>query len=136
MNWKFSYTITYIFIIILASCSGGKFKQADRYEGLKGDNLRVYVRFKDSAVPEELPDNAAVDKMILEAGKERSALLLTSYAKSKMTDTVALREINFYVVRNIPDGKIVFRDYDDKKIEAFVDYNVKEILGKINSNEK
>lgn len=98
-------------LIVLLSC-GKKFGVRDRYEGVKEDVLRVYVR---AGNPQGYDDEEAavhLAKVFSESGRTRADLLISSGGIS--------------VEQGAPrGGTIVFLRCNDDFCEAFLDYRIR-----------
>ena len=111
--------------IFLTSCTGTTVPVDNTWEGIRGNTLRVAV-FQFTADEE---NENKIKENIIEAGKERGALLLVSYASLSMdrtrVSTGSDEILNRAISESIKTGKIIYQEWRESGYTlAFVEFDI------------
>lgn len=135
------FFITLLMIAIAAftqvSCTSGSFRLMDRREGIEKGVLRVYIR--DEAADTDGFDAKKEKKMwetFLTKGKERAIHLILSHIRSLTQDSQKYSIFDDMILKSLNSGVMVFRECTDEYCEAFIDYQVKDLMDSITGTLK
>ena len=124
-------------VIFLITCSTGSFNLSDRREGFDKGILRIYIRddYSDKESGDTKKEKAIWDELFAK-GKDRAIHLIISYIRSRTADTQKYASFDDKILLSLEKGNMVFKDCNDEYCEAFIDYQVKDLLESIESGIK
>jgi len=129
--------LTIIMLILLHSaCSKNDSLRVERWEGLKGGTLRVYVRIDLLKIEDEKNLEKKTMDMLLAEGRKRAILLLVSHIRIHYPDLKNVRSVERDILKIVNSGKIFHKNFDDDYSEALIDYKVWTLLNGLEQSEK
>ncbi|PKL39136.1 MAG: hypothetical protein CVV44_09735 [Spirochaetae bacterium HGW-Spirochaetae-1] len=116
-----------IIVMTMFACSGKDLRNARRYEGVKGDTLRVCVR--ETAVDEDLEkDSVQHRKQVLELGKKRAVALLIGHLRITYTALADAGAVEKKIIEALEKGTIIAIECKEDWCESFIDFPLKDII--------
>jgi len=116
-----------IIVMTMLACSGNDLRSSRRYEGLKGDTLRVYIR--ETAVDEDMEkDSVQHRKQVLELGKKRAIALLIGHLRITYTALTDAGAVEKKILEALEKGTIIAIECKEDWCESFIDFPLKEII--------
>lgn len=99
-----------LIVIVMLFCCKTSFEQNERYEGIKNNAFRVYVRIylNDEA---DFSENAVTKKIFQKADERLELFVLNGIVQKRLFEN--------------RDPKIVHKQCFDEYCEAFVDYKIR-----------
>ena len=97
----------------------------ERWEGIQGNRLRVYVKY-DFPVDLESKEFDKVSEYLSELGKRRAMLLLLSYTRIHVKSVNRIEKCNIQIYKAINNGELFKKKCSKVFCEAFYDFNIKD----------
>ena len=129
-----SILIFYLLFLFIFSCSSSGIKELEKYEGMNKGILRVYVRNDYEETDDEKKDEKRLKKLHLKSGKDRAIHLIISYIRANISDESKYNMFDNHILRIVEKPKIIFNSCNDDFCDAYLDYNIKELLSSIKKN--
>ncbi len=128
------YVKLYLLIVIafnISSCSSTN--PSDRFEGIRDDTLRIYIRyeFKDEAEDKNKSD---INKILISQGKNRAKMILDNYIQIKKLNADLRSEALNAVSGSLLNSRIKNIKCREEYCEAFIDFNIRGILKLVEVN--
>lgn len=124
--------VTWLFVFPLCS---GRWTLKDRYEGIRNNTIRVYVRSAGVDGNEEFTDEE-IKQVLMRKAKERSSVLLSYYIKSAGRGNERTAAVGTLPAAVAGASKLRFFRCRGDYCEAFVDFDVKEMMQSVNDGKK
>jgi hypothetical protein len=113
-------------LLVFPFCSG-KWTLQDRYEGIRGTTLRVYVRIAEFG-DNEMYTEEDMKQALLQNARKRCTVLLSCHVRESHRERGADGAAGELHAKIAGTSEIKFFRCRNEYCEAFVDFNVKEIL--------
>lgn len=121
-------------LLVICSCSP-RWSAADRMEGFRSGTLRVYLRL-NLAEEERGKKIGETGALYREEGARRAELLLRDQVRTALGDTLAAGEFMKDIPKMLEAPHVAHENCEEEFCEAFVDFDVKEWMGRLEAERK
>ena len=115
-----------ITIFVIPSCTKTH-KPAERWEGIRGDILRVYVR-NNINIDYKVEKNEQVSKLNDLANERAEKILVSYYEVERQKRNMQAIPDNMLISEIVGTGKLVYMECLEDYCEAFMDYDISVYL--------
>ena len=111
----------FYFIFLLCAMGCSSFNSADRWEGIRENRLRIYVRVTDEQVGDR-----DWDRFVEEQAALRARHILFSYVTRRLGEKALLLSsgIDGLVAESLKTGKTILREDRDEYQASYVEYDI------------